>query len=126
MRSSAEYRLLSKLLTFQSTTTLQRCKLINAFGGGLGRLRQQAAYAIPISSRTMSFPADSTGGNLRQSSLPETRQIIALPIPESNRKSENSNSALRALPTSRGTSRTGKTRGTMNSGIHYGFSHLNQ
>ena len=58
--------------------------------------------------------------------LLETKQIIALPIPESNRKSENSNSALRALPTSRGTSRTGKTRGTMNSGIHYGVSHLNQ
>ena len=86
MRSSARYRHSLKLLTFLWTTTLQRCKLIYAFGGGLGRLRQQAAYAIPISFRTMSFPADLIGGNLRLPPLPKTRRIIALPPPKCNRK----------------------------------------
>ena len=36
----------------------------------------------------MSFPADSTGGNLRQSPLPKTDRIIALPPPKSNRKAK--------------------------------------
>ena len=56
--------------------------------GLLGAFAALAAYAIPISSRTMSFPADSIGGNLRQTPLPKTRRIIALPMPKSNRKSE--------------------------------------
>ena len=42
----------------------------------------------------MSFPADSTGGNLRQSPLPKTDRIIALPPPKSNRKAK-------LLPTAR-------------------------
>ena len=36
----------------------------------------------------MSFPADLLGGNLRQSPLPKTNWIIALPPPESNRKAK--------------------------------------
>ena len=32
--------------------------------GWIGAFATLAAYAIPISSRTMSFPADSTGGNM--------------------------------------------------------------
>ena len=65
--------------------------------GWIGAFATLAAYAIPISSQTMSFPADSTGGNLRRPLLPKTRRIIALQIPESNRKSENSNSGRFAL-----------------------------
>ena len=62
--------------------------------GWIGAFATLAAYAIPISSQTMSFPADSTGGNLRQSPLPKTRRIIALPAVKSNRKPHL---ALRAL-----------------------------
>ena len=40
--------------------------------GWIGAFATLAAYTIPISSRTMSFPADSTSGNLRQSPLPKT------------------------------------------------------
>ena len=87
--SSARCRLSLKLPTFLWTTALQRCKLINAFGGWIGAFAALAAYAIPISSRTMSFPADSTGSNPSRPPLPKTKQIIALPMPESNRKSEN-------------------------------------
>ena len=45
-----------------------------------------AACAIPISSRTMSFPVDSTGDNLYRTPLPKTWRIIALPPSECNRK----------------------------------------
>ena len=62
--------------------------------GWIGAFATLAAYAIPISSRTMSFPADSTGGKLRQPPLPKTGRIIALPPPKSNRKPHL---ALRAL-----------------------------
>ena len=62
--------------------------------GWIGAFAALAACAIPISSRTMSFPVDSTGGNLRQSPLPKTGQIIALPPVKSNRKPHL---ALRAL-----------------------------
>ena len=65
--------------------------------GLLGAFAALAAYAIPISSRTMSFPADSTGGNLRRPPLPKTKQIIALPIPECNQEKQNSNSGRFAL-----------------------------
>ena len=34
-------------LTFLRTTALQRCKLINAFGGGLGRLRHSPPTRFP-------------------------------------------------------------------------------
>ena len=54
MRSSAQYRHSLKLLTFQPTTTLQRCKLIYAFEGGLRGFGGTAACTILISSRTMS------------------------------------------------------------------------
>ena len=53
MRSSAEYRLLSKLLTFQSTTTLQHWQIDLCVRGWIGAFATLAAYAIPISSRTM-------------------------------------------------------------------------
>ena len=66
--------------------------------GWIGTFAALAAYAIPISSRTMSFPADSTGGNLRQTPLPKTCQIIALPPPECNRKSENGASRFENCP----------------------------
>ena len=74
MRSlhSAVFQL--KLLTFLVTTTLQRCKLIYAFEGGLRGFGGTAACTILISSRTMSFPADSIGGNLRLPPLPKTRR----------------------------------------------------
>ena len=73
--------------------TLHICKLISVHGW-IGAFATLAAYAIPISSRTMSFPADLLGGNLRQPPLPKTRQIIALPPPKSNRKAK-------LLPTAR-------------------------
>ena len=41
--------------------------------GWIGTFAALAADAIPISSRTMSFPADLTGGNLRQPPLTENR-----------------------------------------------------
>ena len=56
--------------------------------GWIGAFATLAAYTIPISSRTMSFPADLLGGNLRQPPLLKTRQIIALPPPKSNRKAK--------------------------------------
>ena len=70
--------------------------------GWIGTFAALAAYAIPISSRTMSFPADSTGGNLRQTPLPKTCQIIALPPPECNRKSENGASCFDNYPCDNG------------------------
>ena len=56
--------------------------------GWIGAFATLAAYAIPISSRTMSFPVDSVGGNLRQPPLPKTKRIIALLPPKSNRKAK--------------------------------------
>ena len=52
--------------------------------GWIGAFTTLAAYTIPISSQTMSFPADSTDENLRQPPLPKTRRIVALPPSESN------------------------------------------
>ena len=93
--------------------------------GWIGAFATLAAYAIPISSQTMSFPADSTGGNLRQSPLPKTRRIIALPTFKSNRKphfalralkgakqSTVQSTELRNLQATGGTSETRATRGT--------------
>ena len=54
--------------------------------GWIGAFATLAAYAIPISSRTMSFPVNSTDSNPRRPPLPKTRRIIALPPPKSNRK----------------------------------------
>ena len=93
--------------------------------GWIGAFAAPAVYAIPISSRTMSFPADSTGDNLRQSPLPKTRRIIALPPPKSNRKphfalralkgakqSTVQSAELRNLQTASETCETRATRGT--------------
>ena len=57
--------------------------------GWIGAFATLAAYTIPISSRTMSFPVNSTDCNPRRPPLPKTRRIIALPIPESKRKKHN-------------------------------------
>ena len=69
MRSSAKYRLLSKLLTFQSTTTLQRCKLIYAFEGGLRGFGGTAACTILISSRTMSVQSRAISHSLQKNAV---------------------------------------------------------
>ena len=39
--------------------------------GWIGAFAALAARAIPISSRTMSFPVDSIGGNMRRPPLPK-------------------------------------------------------
>ena len=55
---SAKYRHSLKLPTFLKTTTLQRCKLIYAFEGGLRGFGGIAACTILISSRTMSVQSE--------------------------------------------------------------------
>ena len=81
MRSSAQYRHSLKLLTFQPTTTLQLCKLIYAFEGGLRGFGGTAACTFTISSRTMSV-------QLKEIPLPSKRTpfIILLSLRKSKRR----------------------------------------
>ena len=78
---SAMYRHSLKLLTFQPTTTLQRCKLIYAFEGGLRGFGGTAACTFTISSRTMSV-------QLKEIPLPSKRTpfIILLSLRKSKRR----------------------------------------
>ena len=96
MRPSAKYRH-SETSYISRNDHFAAMQIDLSVRGWIGAFAAPAAYAIPISSRTMSFPADSTDGNLRRPPLPKTKQIIALPMPKSNRKSENSNSGCFAL-----------------------------
>ena len=70
-----------KLLTFLLTTTLQRCKLINAFGGGLRGFDGTAACTILISSRTMSVQSRAISHTLPE----RTPFIILLPLRKNKR-----------------------------------------
>ena len=70
-----------KLPTFQSTTTLQRCKLIYAFEGGLRGFGGTAACTILISSRTMSVQSRAISHTLPE----RTPFIILLPLRKNKR-----------------------------------------
>ena len=85
MRSSAKYRPFE--ISHVSVGDYFAAMQINlCVRGWIEAFATLAAYAIPISSRTMSFPADLLGGNLRQPPLPKTSRMIALPPPKCNRK----------------------------------------
>ena len=125
MRPSAKYRH-SETSYISRNDHFAAMQIDLSVRGWIGAFAAPAVYAIPISSRTMSFPADSTGDNLRQSPLPKTRRIIALPPPKSNRKphlalralkgakqSTVQSTELRNLQATGGTSETRVTRGTL-------------
>ena len=71
MRPSAKYRH-SETSYISRNDHFAAMQIDLSVRGWIGAFAAPAVYAIPISSRTMSFPVDSTGGNLRQSPLPKT------------------------------------------------------
>ncbi len=79
-----------KLLTFLSTTTLQRCKLIYAFEGGLRGFGGTAACTILISSRTMSVQSREISHSLTKNAVYYT--------PSSPQKQAARKFSLRAIP----------------------------
>ena len=81
MRSLHSAVFLLKLLTFLVTTTLQRCKLIYAFEGGLRGFDGTAACTILISSRTMSVQSRAISHTLPE----RTPFIILLPLRKNKR-----------------------------------------
>ena len=83
MHSSARCRLV-EISHFSFGDCFAALQIDLCVRGWIGAFTTLAAYTIPISSQTMSFPADSTDENLRQPPLPKTRRIVALPPSESN------------------------------------------